>query len=95
MAVVNYGTRIKYQEQGKLLVSYRIFENENRTCRIIIDTEELTYKLVDPITGFVQRSGGEGVNNLEVLLRHAKKAIKAYLNITFDKEKRATENVNE
>jgi len=95
MAVVNYGSRIKYQEQGKLLVSYKIYTNEDRTCRIIIDTEDLTYKLVDPVTGFVQKSGGEGINNLEVLLRHAKKAIKSYLNITFEKEKRATETPNE
>lgn len=95
MSDANYGSRIKYQAQDKLLVSHKIFANGNRTCRIIIDTEALTYKLVDPITGFIQVSGGEGINNLEVVQRHAKKALKEYLGVKFEKEKRNVEPVNE
>lgn len=88
---MNQGMRIKYQQQGILMVSYKIYSNGNRTARVIINTETKTYKIVDPITGFVQQSGGEGINNMEVLLRHAKKSLIAYLEVSFEKEIRNNE----
>lgn len=84
---VSNGMRIKYEKQGDLLVSYQIYSNGQKMVRIIIDTEKMEYKLVDPVTGFVFESGG-GVTNQEVLLRKAKRAIKKFLNIHFAKESR-------
>lgn len=82
------GKRIRFEKQDNLLVSVRIFANEeDKMVRLIIDTEAMEYKLVDPVTGFVFETGGN-VTNLEVLQRKAKKALKKFLDIHFEKEVR-------
>lgn len=81
------GKRIKFCKQDHLLVSNRIYSNGHKMSRLIIDTQSMEYKLVDPVTGFIFESGG-GVTNLEVLQRKAKKALKKFLGISFTKEKR-------
>lgn len=91
-SVASYGQRIKFQKQGSLLVSYKIFSNGHKMVRLIIDTEAMTYKLVDPVTNFVLVLGDAGWTNLEVVQRNAKKALKEYLDIKFDKEVRNTES---
>lgn len=81
--------RIKFMRQDpNLLVSHKIYSNGHKMVRIIIDTEQMIYKLVDPVTGFVFVSGGEHINNLEVLQRHCKRALKDFLGVSFEKEKR-------
>ena len=82
-----YGKRIKFSKQEHLLVSVRIYSNGNKMTRLILDTEKMEYKLVDPVTGYIFESGG-GVTNLEVLQRKAKKALKNFLGVSFTKEKR-------
>ena len=83
------GKRIKFMRQEpNLLISHKIYSNGHKMARIIIDTEKMIYKLVDPVTGFVFKSGGEGLTNLEVVQRHCKKALKDFLGVSFEKEKR-------
>lgn len=84
----SYGTRIKFQKRDHLLVSYKIYSNGYKTVRLFIDTQEMVYKLADPVSGVVLETGGQGINNLEVLQRRAKKALQAFLEIDFDKEVR-------
>ena len=79
--------RIKFVKQNDVLISVKIYATEDRMARLIIDPNNMTYSVVDPTTGFAFSTGG-GVKNLEVLHRKAKKALKAYLNVTFTKEKR-------
>lgn len=64
-----------------------MFSNGTKMVRLIIDTDKMEYQLVDPVTGYIHETGG-GVTNLEVLQRKAKKAIKKFLNIEFEKEVR-------
>jgi hypothetical protein len=87
---MSYGTRIKFNKQDHLLVSNKIYSTEDgsKMVRLIIDTDAMEYWLVDPITAFKLRVGGEGITNFEVLQRNAKKALKAYLGIKFEKEVR-------
>lgn len=81
--------RIKFMKQEpNLLVSHKIYSNGHKMTRIIIDTSEMIFKLVDPVTGFVFVTGGENINNLEVLQRHCKRALKDFLGVSFEKEKR-------
>ena len=82
--------RIKFHRKEEKLFSVKIFSNGTKMVRLIIDTHEMEYQLVDPVTGYIHESGGN-VTNLEVLQRKAKKAIKKFLNIEFEKEVR---NVN-
>ena len=71
------------------MVSHKIYsDGAHKLVRLIIDTEQMVYKLVDPVTGYTLEMGGEGLTNLEVLQRHAKRALKNYLGIKFDKESR-------
>jgi hypothetical protein len=82
----SYGQRIKFQKQNNLLVSHKVFVNGNKAARLIIDTEKLTYSLVDPVTGFVLESSTKEYGNLEVVQRNAKKALEKYVGIKFEKE---------
>lgn len=84
---MSLGIRIKFIKQNHLLVSHKIYCNGDKMARLIIDTEKMEYMIVDPLTGFAFDQGG-GVTNLEVLQRKAKKALKNYLGVAFDKEKR-------
>lgn len=83
-----YGKRITFSKQGHLLVSHKLYSDGKKLVRLVIDTEQMVYKLIDPVTNHVLSTGGEGLTNLEVLQRHAKRGLKDYLNIKFDKETR-------
>jgi hypothetical protein len=79
--------RIKFHTVENKMFSVKMFSNGTKMVRLIIDTDKMEYQLVDPVTGYVHETGG-GVTNLEVLQRKAKKAIKKFLNIEFEKEVR-------
>ncbi len=79
--------RIKFHTVENKMCSVKIFSNGTKMVRLILDTDKMEYQLVDPVTGYVHDSGGN-VTNLEVLQRKAKKAIKKFLNIEFEKEVR-------
>lgn len=85
---ISYGTRIKYIKDGHLMLSTKIYSNGHESVRAVIDTNEMIFKLIDPVTGFVFKQSTKKINNLEVLQRHVKKALCEQLNITFDKEVR-------
>lgn len=90
----NYGARIKFARDGALLISHKIFSNGDKMIRLVIDTEKMTYSLVDAVTNIAWKTGGENLTNLEVLQRHAKKALKEYLGVRFYREvkKKASDN---
>ena len=79
--------RIKFNTADNIMVSVKMFSNGTHMVRLIIDTDKMIYQLVDPVSGYVHQTGG-GVTNLEVLQRKAKRAIKEFLNIEFEKEVR-------
>lgn len=85
---ISYGTRIKYIKNGNIMLSTKIYSNGYESVRAVIDTDQMIFKLIDPVTGFVFRESTKKVKNLEVLQRHVKKALCEYLNINFDKEVR-------
>jgi hypothetical protein len=85
---VYQGKRIKFIRDGKNLFSHKIFTDGDKIVRVVINTEEVTFKLIDPVMGYTHVSGGEGITNLEVLQRHVKKALKDLLGVKFEKEKR-------
>lgn len=86
-----YGTRVTFIKQNHLLVSHKIYsDGAHKLVRLVIDTEQMVYKLIDPVSGHVFEQGGEGLTNLEVLQRHAKKGLKKFLGIQFSKETRNT-----
>lgn len=93
MVGINFGKRIKYDVVDNLLYSHKVYSDEHTYVRIVIDTQAMTYKLVDPLSGLIHVQGGEGITNLEVLQRHAKKALKKLLGASFEKEKRKKEVV--
>lgn len=84
---VSAGFRIRYEKQDKLLVSVQLYSDGSKFVRIVIDTEKMEYRLVDPVTGYIIQSGGN-VTNLEVLQRKAKRELKKLLGISMPKEKR-------
>lgn len=86
--VVTYGSRIKFIKEGNTMVSAKIYTNGVQSARVVIDTEKVTFKLIEPNTGVTLKDGPEGITNLEVLQRHVKKTLKSYLGIRFDKETR-------
>jgi hypothetical protein len=90
-----FGKRVTFQKQDHLLVSHKLYSDGKKLVRLVIDTQEMVYKLVDPVTGHVLETGGQGLTNLEVLQRHAKRGLKNYLNIKFDKEVRNVSNRSE
>lgn len=89
---VTYGARIKYDTNGKLMISKKIYSNGHKMARVIIDTEELVFKLIDPVTGVAHYESSKKWSNLEVLQRHVKMELKDKLGIRFDKEKRKQTN---
>lgn len=89
---VTYGSRIKFNKEGKLLVSQKIYSNGHKMVRVVIDTEEMIFKFVDPASGISVFQSEKGLTNLEVLQRHVKKSLKSQLGIKFDKEKRNVSN---
>lgn len=83
---MSYGKRIKFQKHDHILISHKIYSNGQQMVRLMIDTQDMVYKIVDPVTGHALETGGEGLTNFEVLQRNAKKALQKFLNIKFDKE---------
>lgn len=89
---ITYGMRIKYIKDGHLLVSTKIYSNGHQMVRVVIDTEQMIYKLIDPVTGTVYKQSDKKISNLEVLQRHVKKGLTSYLKISFEKEVRDVNN---
>lgn len=93
---VSAGMRIKYHREGDLMVSAKIYTNGKNIVRVVIDNRTMTYRLVDPVTGVTLKSGAgkeAGINNLEVLMRKAKKGLKDFLGLHFEKEVREQKTV--
>lgn len=86
--VVTYGSRIKFIKENNTMISVKIYSNGHQNARVVIDTQAVTFKLIDPVTGVTLKDGPTGITNLEVLQRHVKKTLKSYLGIRFDKETR-------
>lgn len=84
---VSSGKRLRYERQGDLLVSVKMYSNGEKIVKLILDTKEMTIKIVDVLTGHVYEELG-GVTNQEVLLRKAKRHLKKFLDIHFEKEER-------
>lgn len=89
---VSSGTRIKYKKEGDMMISTKLYSNGYNMVRIVIDLANMNFKLVDPVSKIAFREGGEGINNLEVLMRHAKKSLISYLGLRFEKESREPRN---
>lgn len=89
---ITYGSRIKYDVSGKLMISKKIYSNGTKMIRVIIDTESLLFKFIDPVTGVCHFESNKKWSNLEVLQRHVKIELKDKLGIRFDKEIRKTSN---
>lgn len=89
---ITYGSRIKYDVDGKLMVSKKIYSNGHKMVRVIIDTELLNFSLIDPVTGVAYFRSEKKWSNLEVLQRHVKTELKSVLGIKFTKEKRQKPN---
>lgn len=85
---IHYGSRIKFTKEGNLMISTKIYSNGHQMVRIVVDTEAVKFRFVDPVTGVTLKEGPSGINNLEVLQRHIKKDLKSYLGIRFEKEVR-------
>lgn len=81
------GKRLRYEKHGNLLVSAKMFSNGKKLVRLILDTENMIFKIVDVHTGHVFEEGGD-VTNQEVLQRKAKRHLKKFLDIHFEKEER-------
>lgn len=84
--------RIKFEDHSddneKIFVSQKIFSDGKRIVRLVIKPEPMVFYITDALTGLVYVSGGENINNLEVLQRKAKKALSYFLDASFVKEKR-------
>ena len=84
-----YGMRLRFdmREDG-VGISTKMFSDGKKLVRAVVDKNNMTWAIVDAATGTVYASGGEGINNYEVLLRHLKKNLIKMLNIPFEKESR-------
>lgn len=80
--------RIRFEKHGNLLVSKIPFSDGKRIVRLVINPENMTYFITDVLTSHVYESGGEGINNFEVLQRHAKVALEKFLDSNFIIEKK-------
>lgn len=87
--------RIKFEDHSddneRMLVSQKVFSDGVRVVRLVIKPDVMVFHIIDAATGFVFVSGGENINNLEVLQRNAKKALSKFLDANFVKEKRNTD----
>ena len=81
--------RIKFERQDHLMLS-KVFSNERQVVRLILNTDNMTFQIVDVLTGYVYDSGGDNINNLEVLQRNAKKRLEKFLDANFMIEKKKT-----
>lgn len=85
--------RIRYEKHSEdQYVSKQLFsDGSTKIVRIILNPIVMVWHIVDAVTGYVYKSGGENINNFEVLQRNAKKALNDFLKLNLEKEKR---NVN-
>lgn len=84
-----YGMRIRFEKQAEnTFVSTKMFSDGVKLVRIVLKPEEMIWHIIDAATGHVYMSGGENINNYEVLQRSAKRALVSFLNIPFEKERR-------
>ena len=83
------GFRIRYEthDNGEM-VSVKFFSDGKKLVRLVINPDSMIWQIRDAVTGNVYNSGGEGITNLEVLLRKAKKALQDFLKLQFVKEYR-------
>lgn len=85
---ISYGSRIKYDQDGKIMTSKKIYSNGHKMVRVVIDLELLKFKFIDPVTGMVLYESETKWTNLEVLQRHVKAELEYRLGIRFSKESR-------
>lgn len=85
---ISHGSRIAYFKDGHKMLSKWIYSNGVDSVRIIIDTLEMTYVFIEPISGQIVLKSTKKITNLEVLQRNVKKDLCNYLKIFFDKEVR-------
>jgi len=87
--------RIKFEdhstEGSPMLISAKVFSDGVRVVRLAINPEDMVFHIIDAATGFVFESGGDNINNMEVLQRAGKKALSKFLDANFVKEKRNTD----
>ncbi len=84
---VSSGFRMRYEKHGHLLVSAKIYSDGEKVVKLILDTEQMTFKIQDVLTQHIYEEGGN-VTNLEVLQRKAKRHLAKFLDIYFEKEDR-------
>lgn len=82
--------RLKYDKHGHLLISQKVFSDGNKFIKAVINTETIEFQLVDAVTNHVYETGGQNINNIEVLQRAVKRSIQRLLGIKFEKEARNT-----
>ena len=80
--------RIRFEKQGDLRVSQQMFSNGEKLVRLILNPLEMIFTIVDATTGHVYITGGDNINNYEVLQRNGKKALAEFLDIEFTKERK-------
>jgi flagellar biosynthesis/type III secretory pathway ATPase len=85
--------RIRFEKQGNLMVSRLPYSDGQHIVRLIINPEIMMFYITDVLTGHVFDSGGENINNLEVLQRNAKRSLEKFLDSNFiiEKKKRRSE----
>ncbi len=89
--MITYGKRISYHREDKLLISHRIYSDGMKMVRVVINTEDMSFKFIDPATGVVHKVFSRDWSNLEVVQRNVKRQLKKYLGIQFEKEARKDE----
>jgi hypothetical protein len=86
---VAHGIRLRFEKQEEdLFVSTKMYSDGKKLVRVVVKPLSAVWYIIDAATGHVYLSGGEGINNYEVLLRHAKRNLIKFLNIPFKKETR-------
>ena len=90
---VAHGIRLRFEKfEDDHYVSTKMYSDGKKLVRVVIKPITMVWYIADAATGYVYLSGGEGINNYEVLLRNAKKNLIKFLNIPFQKETRKTKS---
>ncbi len=92
---ISSGMRIKFNRNGNIMESQKIYSNGNKQIKVQIDTSKMEFYFVDAVNGYIHLTGGQGINNLEVLQRHVKKELRRMLNVHFEKEVRNVQSSND
>jgi len=83
----SFGSRIKFNIEGDIYTSHKIYSNGYKSIRIVINKSTMKFFFVEPITN-TPIYESKVFNNFEVLQRHVKKQVVKMLGIPFTKEKR-------